>query len=99
MNNYLSELLDKEDVIPDSYTLEVASPGLDRPIATDRDFERAMGRTLEVTTYEPIDMRKTHEGILIGMDKEKIVIESRGISVVIPRDKIARARLRVEFDR
>jgi ribosome maturation factor RimP len=99
LNNYLSELLDKEDVIPDSYTLEVASPGLDRPIATDRDFERAMGRTLEVTTYEPIDMRKTHEGILIGMDKEKIVIESRGISVVIPRDKIARARLRVEFDR
>ncbi len=97
LNNFLSGELDKEDVIQDRYTLEVSSPGLDRPIKTDRDFERAMGRILEITTYEVIDGKKAHEGRLIGMDKENVVIESNGISTVIPRNKIALARLRVEF--
>lgn len=97
LNNFLSGELDKEDVIQDRYTLEVSSPGLDRPIKTDRDFERAMGRILEITTYEVIDGKKAHEGRLIGMDKENVVIESNGISTVIPRNKIALARRRVEF--
>lgn len=97
LNNFLSGELDKEDVIQDRYTLEVSSPGLDRPIKTDRDFERAMGRILEITTYEVIDGKKAHEGRLIGTDKENVVIESNGISTVIPRNKIALARLRVEF--
>ena len=97
INNFLSEAIDKEDVIQDRYTLEVSSPGLDRPIKTDRDFERAMGRILEITTYERIDDRKTHDGTLIGMDKENIVIEASDISTVIPRLKIAKAVLKLEF--
>ena len=97
INNFLSEAIDKEDVIQDRYTLEVSSPGLDRPIKTDRDFERAMGRILEITTYERIDDRKTHDGTLIGMDKENIVIESDEVSTVIPRNKIALARLKIEI--
>ena len=97
LNNYLSELLDKEDIIQERYTLEVSSPGLDRPIITDRDFERSMGKILEVSTYEAIDGRKAHGGKLIGMDKEKVVIESDGISTVIPRNIIARARRKIKF--
>jgi len=97
LNNYLSEALDKEEIIHDRYTLEVSSPGLDRPIKTDRDFEKVMGRELDITTYERIDERKSHEGKLIGMDKENVVIEADGISTVIPRDKIALARLKIEI--
>jgi len=97
LNNYLSEVLDKGSVINDRYLLEVSSPGLDRPLTTDRDFERVMGKMLEVTTYEPIDMRKSHEGTFIGVDKENIVIESNGISMVIPRGKIAMARRKIEL--
>lgn len=97
LNNYLSDLLDQENVIDERYTLEVASPGLDRPIVTDRDFERSIGRPLELTAYQAIDGRKTHEGNLIGMDKEKIVIETGGVSTVIPRNLIARARLKIEI--
>ena len=67
-NKFLSEALDKEDVIQDRHILEISSPGLDRPIKTDRDFERAMGRNLEITTYEMIDGRKTHEGSFLGME-------------------------------
>ena len=97
LNTYLSELLDREDIIKEYFLLEVSSPGLDRPISTDRDFERSMNKELEITTYEAIDMRKTHEGKLIGMDKDKIVIESNGVSTVIPREKVARARLSIGF--
>jgi len=97
LNNFLSEMLDSENVIEERYILEVSSPGLDRPIKTDRDFKRSMGRELYITTYEPIDARKTHQGKLIGMDKENIVMESNGVSTVIPRYKIARAVLKLEF--
>ena len=97
LNNFLSETLDREDVIQDRYTLEVSSPGLDRPIKTDRDFERSMGEELEFTTFEAIDGRKTHEGVLVGMDKDNVVIECQGISTVIPRSKIALARLKIDF--
>ena len=98
LNNYLSEALDKEDLIHDHYTIEVSSPGLDRPVKTDRDFERSMGKELELTTFEAIDSRKTHEGVLMGMDKESIVIERQGgTSTVIPRNKIALARLKIKF--
>ena len=97
LNKFLSEVLDREDVIQDRYTLEVSSPGLDRPIKTDRDFERSMGKELEFTLGEAIDGRKTHEGVLIGIDKENVVVERQGISTVIPRIKIALARLKIDF--
>ena len=97
LNVYLSEALDKENVIAERYTLEISSPGLDRPLKTDRDFERSLSKKIEVTTYEPIDGRKTHEGTLVGMDKESIVIEANGVSTVIPRAKTAIARRKVEF--
>jgi ribosome maturation factor RimP len=97
LNNFLSETLDREDVIQDRYTLEVSSPGLDRLIKTDRDFERSVGKELELTTFEAIDGRKTHEGVLTGMDKDNVVIERQGISTVILRIKIALARLKIDF--
>lgn len=97
INNYVGELLDKENVIEDHYLLEVSSPGLDRPIKTDRDYERSLGKKLDVTTYEMVDCKKTHDGILIGMDRENVVLEKDGISTVIPRKLVASARLKVEF--
>jgi ribosome maturation factor RimP len=95
LNNHLSGLLDAEDLIGGRHVIEVSSPGLDRPIKSDRDFERALGRELEVTTFAPVDGRKTHEGVFIGMDRENIVIESAGVSTVIPRRSIALARLKI----
>ena len=97
LNNYLSGILDNESIVDEHYLLEVASPGLDRPLVTDKDFERSIGKDLDITTYQAIDGRKTHEGNLAGMDKENIVIESKGVSVVIPKKIIARARLSIKF--
>lgn len=97
LNHYIGEVLDRDNVIAEHYVIEVASPGLDRPMKSDRDFERNVGKDIEVTTYEMIDGRKTHEGRFIGMDKENIVIERDEVSTVIPRNKIALARLKLEF--
>jgi ribosome maturation factor RimP len=97
INNFVSEVLDKENTINERYTIEVSSPGLDRPIKTARDFERAMGKVLDVTTYEPIDGKKTHEGRLVGMSDDCIVLERNGVSTEIPRGRIARAVLKIEF--
>jgi ribosome maturation factor RimP len=97
LNNYLSEALDKEEIIGEHYTLEVASPGLDRPLVADRDFIKAMARELDIKVYEPLDGRREHRGKLVGMDKENVIIESGGISTVIPRVKIAKATLKLEF--
>ena len=97
LNHYLSEALNGENIIEGHFVLEVSSPGLDRPIVTDRDFERAVGNDLTVTTYEPIDGGRAHEGKLIGLEKENIVIESEGISIVVPRVKIAKAVLKIDF--
>jgi len=99
LNDYLSETLDRESVIEERYILEVSSPGLDRPIVSDRDFERSMGKELDVMTYEPIDGQRAHSGKLIGMDKDNIVIEAGGISIIIPKAKIAKAKLRIEIPR
>jgi len=97
ISNFVGEVLDKENVISERYTIEVSSPGLDRPLKTARDFERAMGKVLDVTTYEPIDGKRTHEGRLVGMSDDGLVLERNGISTVIPRAKVARAVLKIEF--
>lgn len=97
LNVHLSGLLDNESLIDEHFILEVSSPGLDRPLKADRDFERVMGKALIISTFEPIDGNRAHEGALIGVEKENIVVEASGVSVVIPKKKIAKAVLRIEF--
>ncbi len=97
LNVHVSAVLDKESFIDEYYVIEVSSPGLDRPIKTDKDFNRSIGKDLEILTFGPIDGRKTHIGSLIGISGDKIVLEADGISTVIPRDKIAVAKLHLEF--
>jgi ribosome maturation factor RimP len=97
LNQHLSEVLDKENVIEDHYVLEVSSPGLDRPLKTDRDFDRVIGKELIITTFEPIEGKRTLEGKLISCDKEKIVIDALEKDITIPRNKIAKATLDIDF--
>jgi ribosome maturation factor RimP len=97
LNKYLSEVLDKENVIEDHFVLEVSSPGLDRALKTDRDFERVVGNELMITTFEPIEGKRVIEGKLISSDKEKILVEAVDKTITVPRAKIAKATLKIEF--
>lgn len=71
----LSDILDEQDYIDDSYILEVSSPGLGRPLKKDRDFERSIGEEVEIRTYRAVDHQKEFVGILKEFDKETVTIE------------------------
>jgi len=94
----LSAVLDVEDTIPQSYTLEVSSPGLDRPLRGELDYRRFAGRIAKMVVSEAVDGQKHFEGRLQGLDGDAVVIETRpGKRQLIPLKLITRARLEVEF--
>jgi len=68
------EALDRADFIAEAYILEVSSPGLTRALKKERDFERNLGKPVEVHTYKPIDSFKEFIGDLMSYDSEKIVL-------------------------
>lgn len=97
----LSEKLDELDPIPHNYFLEVSSPGAERPLKKQKDFENAIGKNVFVKTYEPLDGEKTFEGIMTAFDGSILTIEmkvkTRKKMVEIPFQKIASARLAISF--
>jgi len=97
----LSEKLDEIDPIPHNYYLEVSSPGAERPLKKEKDFEKAIGKNVVIKTYEPINGEKSFEGTLLEFDGQHLIIEvkikTRKKSVDIPYEKVANARLAVVF--
>ena len=66
----LSDILDKEDFISDAYILEVSSPGLGRPLKKEKDFQRSLGKEVEIHLYKPLNKQKEYRGILHAYDKD-----------------------------
>ena len=94
----LSALLDVDEVIEQAYTLEVTSPGLDRPLRGAADFVRFRGRLASMVTSEPVDGQKHFRGRLEGMEDDRVVMTAEGGRVVrVPLAAVTRARLEVEF--
>ena len=94
----LSAVLDVEDVVPDAYTLEVSSPGLERPLRTRDDFQRFAGRLAKIVTAEPIARQTAFAGHLRGVEGDDVLFENEGGRLVrLPIGLIRRARLEVEF--
>lgn len=94
----LGRALDLHDPIQHAYTLEVASPGLDRPLRTEGDFRRFTGRKVEVTTAEAVQGRRRWKGRLMGYDAGQVVLEVEAQTVRLPLEGIARARLVVDME-
>lgn len=97
----VSEKLDEADPISENYFLEVSSPGAERPLKKEADFEKAVGAYVHVTSYEPIEGRKMWEGTLVAYDGETLTVEimdkTRQVVCVIPKEKVAKARLAIKF--
>ena len=94
----LSELLDKEDYIADSYILEVSSPGLGRPLKKEKDFKRSVGKAVEIRLYRAVDRKKEFEGILTAYDDQSVTIEQEdGTEASFERAAIALIRLAFDF--
>lgn len=95
----VSAILDVEDPIAGSYTLEVSSPGLDRPLRGEGDYQRFTGRLARLSSYEPIDGRRHWTGRLAGCADGFVTLDMTGepAAVRLPLDKISHGRLEVEF--
>jgi len=90
----ISALLDVEDPIPSAYSLEVSSPGLDRPLTRAQDYERFAGFEAKVETLRPVDGRKRFRGRLLGLDEaSQVRLEIETVEVLIPLVDIQRAKL------
>ena len=113
VNREISTILDVEDPLPYSYTLEVSSPGLDRPLRGVDDYRRFAGRLAKIVVKEPVDNQKAFEGRLRGVERgsvesdgvkghtvegDRVVLEApNGRIHHLPLRLITRGRLEVEF--
>ncbi len=93
----LSVKLDEKDPIPNAYFLEVSSAGAERPLKTEKDFERSIGKRVHVTFYEPYVGVKFMEGTLLRYQKDQLEMKVDEQTVEIPTEKIAGARLALEW--
>ena len=94
----LSDWLDKEDFIDDSYILEVSSPGLGRPLKKERDFARSIGAEVEIRTYRMVEGRKEFTGVLEKYDSESVTVSYEdGTKQNFDRKEIALIRLAFDF--
>ncbi len=102
LSRTIEPVLDVEDFIEPAYNLEVSSPGLDRPLRKESDFERFAGQRAHVKTFGPIDSptgpRKNWTGTLKGFKDGAVEIDVDGALHRIPHDKIAKAHLEYDFD-
>ncbi len=98
VSEFLNKKLDDLDPIKESYFLEVSSPGIERPLKTDKDFEKFKNELVEARLYHPVDGQKIVEGNLVGLVDNTLVIntEHKG-NISIPRDKIALVKLLYKF--
>ena len=89
----VSDLLDVEDEMPGPFTLEVSSPGIERPLVRIEDFERFAGREARIKTEDPIGGRKRFLGVLKGIAGECVRIDLKGEEIALPFRAITEARL------
>jgi ribosome maturation factor RimP len=95
----VSAILDAEDPIEGHYTLEVSSPGLDRPLRGEADYRRFVGRLANLSSYEPVDGRRHWTGRIVACDDGIVTLELDGekASARVPLAKLSHGRLEVEF--
>ncbi|MFY0659556.1 MAG: ribosome maturation factor RimP [Shimia sp.] len=102
ISNAISAVLDVEDPLSDSYTLEVGSPGVDRPLTRLKDFDAYEGYEAKIETAELIDGRKRFRGVLAGIEGEDVLIniEDQGetVTVGLNFDWLADAKLMLTDD-
>lgn len=89
----VSDILDVADPIPGHYSLEMSSPGINRPLTKQEDFERFAGQKVYLETKTPLDGRKRLRGILKGCVQDKVVVETEKNEIDIPIELLVKARL------
>jgi ribosome maturation factor RimP len=98
VSRQLSAILDVEDPIPDHYTLEVSSPGLDRPLSKREHFEAVVGERVKLKTHNLVEGRRRFDGLLQAVDGDSVTVDVDGEVYRLAFSDIAKARLAPDYD-
>ncbi|MBF4691767.1 ribosome maturation factor RimP [Fusibacter ferrireducens] len=99
VSQHLNSKLDSIDPIEEQYFLEVTSPGVERILKRDQDFERFKDREVQLKLYQPFEGQKVINGVLVGLVEDNIIIKNEAMGeVAIPKSKVSVAKLVVEFE-
>ncbi len=98
VSRLLNDELDRVDPIEENYYLEVTSPGVERELKRDVDFEKFAGKMVQAKLYQAINSQKLIEGNLVGLRDGYIIIDSKDEQIAIPREKASVVKLLVKFD-
>ena len=98
INTSIGTILDVEDPIAENYTLEISSPGIDRPLTRKKDFDNYQGFEAKLETTEPIDGRRRFKGILAGISKDEVLINLEEGTVGLKFNWLSDARLVLSDD-
>jgi ribosome maturation factor RimP len=99
VSRQVSAILDVEDIVPGEYSLEVSSPGMDRPLRRLEDFQRFTGEVAKIKTSMPFEGQRNFKGRIIGVEEDLIIIECENKEVRLPVTAIDKARLVPDFDK
>ena len=97
-NRWIKEILEPLPDVANGYTLEVSSPGIERPLVKLADFERFTGSRVKLAVSPEIEGAKHFTGTIVGVEGTDVILDRDGTTVRIPHGSITRARLRVEID-
>lgn len=97
VSNAVDPVLDAADPIEQAYYLSVSSLGIDRPLKTDKDYKRNIGKVMDVKLYAPLNGKKGFSGTLTAFDEETYTIELKSGSETIERKKTALIRPHIDF--
>jgi ribosome maturation factor RimP len=93
LSRAISNLLDEADPIAGEYTLEVSSPGIDRPLMKRADYARFLGHEAKIEMNAAVDGRKRLQGSIAALDGDTVVLESDGATVLLPLAQVKSAKL------
>ncbi|MFA5632451.1 MAG: ribosome maturation factor RimP [Porticoccaceae bacterium] len=97
VSRQVSSILDVEDPISTEYTLEVSSPGMDRPLYTLDHFSRYRGETVTIRLRVPYEGRRRYKGLLVGVEGDDVVVQCEGEEYLFPIDVIDKANVVPRF--
>lgn len=97
VSGVVGKALDEADAVEGAYTLEVSSPGLERPLRKRSHFEAQVGKKVYVKTKAPVDGNKVWQGVLLEVGADDILVQETGREARIPLDQIGSAHLIYEF--
>lgn len=99
VSRQISALFDVENPLLGRYNLEVSSPGLDRPLITEKQFQRFVGHSVRISTHTPIDNQRKFKGLLQSVGVAGIVLNQDGKELVLTWDNILRANVLPEMNK